>query len=178
LKLRHHRKCMQRRMQGRWAHRGSGSRIFYVSSARRSGKTAAALQSIADTATDGFADHMLDALKYGFSAIRLSDFFGEFSPPPRPTELELVAQQVVQDAELFDRTLEHYFRPGDLEAIPVGRDLGASSRYYQERLREAGDRLGLSGIDERIELTRAVRRYSNSPEYRQWLRENPPEVRR
>ena len=176
MKLRHHRKHVQRCMVGRRAHR-SRTRIYFASSARRSGKTAAALQWLIDDIGQAHNDHLLDAIRYGFSAIKWSDHTGEFSTPPL-TEIELVAQRIVQDAEMFDRTLEHYFRPGDLEAIPIARDLDASNRYYQQRLREAGERLGLRGFEERTELTRAARRYSHSAAYAQWLREHPPEVRR
>lgn len=182
MKLRHHRKHVQRLMVGRSAHR-SRTRIYFASSARRSGKTAAALQWLIDGIEQderlqrAHQEHLLDAIRYGFSAIKWIDHVGEFSPPPL-TEIELAAQRIVQDAEIFDRTLEHYFRPGDLEAIPIGRDLDASNRYYQQRLREAGERLGLRGFEERTELTRAARRYSHSAAYAQWLREHPPEVRR
>lgn len=187
MKLRHHRKrrnhlgriraaFVRAEMVEAWyrrvepsANRGSGSRIFVVSSARRSGKTAATLQSIVDTVTDRFADDMLDAVKYGFSAIRW-DFAQGYEAPP-VTEVEAMARKIVQDAELFDRTLDHYVRPGQLEAIPAQHHMATSRRYYEQRMREACERYG-------TEVRTAARRYSTSPEYRQWLRENPPEVRR
>lgn len=84
---------------------------------------------------------------------------------------EQAARQIVQDAEMFDRTLDHYVRPGGLEAIPAQHHMGTSMRYYEQRMREACRQYG-------TELRTLARRYSCSREYEQWLRENPPEARR
>lgn len=177
MKMRHRRKIIQTLVliaaSARSRKRAGVRSQVFVTWARRCGK-ATLWARFEDRHDREMAHHRLQIERHAnMVAMWQQDF-----ELPTLTELEVVAQKVVQDAELFDRTLEHYFRPGDLEAIPVGRGMGASHRFYERRLREAGDSLGLSSLEERAELRRAARRYSTSAAYRQWLRDNPPEVRR
>lgn len=91
--------------------------------------------------------------------------------PPEPTALELAAQHVVQQAELYDRSLPHGFHRGDpWEAIPHPHCMAASRTRYEELIEEQARQLGVATS----EVRREARRYSTSLAYTHWLRENPP----
>lgn len=169
MKLRHHRKHRTALGLARAAFvRVVKVEAWYrmVAAPRRTGKTSAALQwNIYDEDVMRHLDqHFIDAVKYGFSVMTQ-----DFEPTP-PTTMELAAQEVVQDTERFDRTLDHYVRPGELEAIPMPHHMATSRRYYEQRMREACAQYG-------PEVRIAARRYSTSVEYGRWLRENPPKER-
>lgn len=100
----------------------------------------------------------------------MAQFFQEPQLTPY-TELELAAQHVVQQAELYDRSLPHYFHKGDpWDAIPHPQCMAESRRRYEELIDEQADGLRVAVSDVR----REARRYSTSQAYVHWLRENPP----
>lgn len=172
MNLRHHRKRVQRAMKFRGMvpvkHPVLGRTRYMpdmiVSWPRHAGRTWATEQARARSP----ANDLLDAIAYGFSAFPYQQ---EFVQSLELSPAEKTARQIVQDAEMFDRTLDHYVRPGGLEAIPAQHHMGTSMRYYEQRMREACRQYG-------TELRTLARRYSQSREYEQWLRENPPEARR
>lgn len=109
-------------------------------------------------------DHSADAFLY------MAQFFQEPQPAPY-TELELAGQRVVQQAELYDRSLPHYFHEGDpWEAIPHPHCMAASRTHYEELIEQQSNQLRVDPRD----IRREARRYSTSRSYEQWLRENPP----
>lgn len=155
MKLRHHRKRKQRAMRSHIRH------TALKRSARRQMSS-----WFARFIDDRMANHMADAAMYG-----LQPYQQEFAQSLELSPAEKAAREIVQAAELYDRTLDHYVRPGGLEAIPAPHHMRASRHYYEQRLRAACLIYG-------PEIRTAARRYSTSAEYEQWLRENPPEVRR
>lgn len=89
--------------------------------------------------------------------------------PPHVWE---AAKKIVQDAEVFDRSLlKIYVRKGELEVLPFAEDLATSNRHYAQMQKQKANGLFIPLGDLRI----ACRRYSTSQEYVYWLRQNPPD---